>query len=229
MIETTTRRWQRQRRRKRITPSLAENDLWLVLNKKHRPAAAAAPTAAAAAPMSPPPPPPSFLTIQSPPPLPSTSFGFSPSTPPLPQPLPSTSFAFSPSTPPPSTMQSPLPPPLPSTSFAFSLSTPLPSPTSPPSSPSYSPSNTPPIMCTCEYYCENTSTTPSMNIMSPEVANIMFTEAITHHIVYISHHTPLTVAEATVNVCAEACARLLSEETQTFLIQQVACFNPWML
>ena len=68
-----------------------------------------------------------------------------------------------------------------------------------------------------------------MNIMSPDVANIMLTEAITHHIMYITHHTPLTVAETTVNVRAEASARLLSEETQTFLIQQVACFNPWML
>ena len=68
-----------------------------------------------------------------------------------------------------------------------------------------------------------------MNIISPEAANIMLTEAITHHIMCRSHHTPVTVAEATVNICAEASARLLSENTYTFLIQEVACFNPWLL
>ena len=65
--------------------------------------------------------------------------------------------------------------------------------------------------------------------MNPQVANIMITEEVTHLIMHRKLHTPLTVAEATVNVCTEGRARLLSEETQTYLMQEVACFNPWML
>ena len=206
-------------------PPLADNDLRLVLNKKRRStataaataaAAAAAPTAApTAAPMSPPPPPPSFLTTQSPS---SSSTTTTMTTMPPPLPLSLTSFEFSPATPPPSP----------------SSSTPLSPPSSPPSSSSSNTQisfDTQPSICACECYCQNTpsSTTPSMNIITPEAANIMLTEAITHHIMYRSFHTPLTVAEATVNICTEASARLLSEDTQIFFIQEVACSNPWLL
>ena len=216
--------------RKRITPPLADNDLrWFMINKRQLSSETSPPPQLSSAPQT------STVTsvMTSPSPLPQqlssapqTSVMTSPSPPP-PQlsPAPQTSAVTSPTT-------SPSPPP----QLSPTVSSP-PSPPSPPSSLQPSSAMFSPV--SPSYYpLESTSSPSSSPVLLPchpiplltiEQSKIILEEAISNIVMNTTVNTPLTVAQATHAVCTSMTESLLSEDLQSYIIHDIASFNPWLL